>query len=265
MTANNKIYDQYASGWWDENNFLHTLKTGINPVRFGYFNRVLTDLKISPLNLRVLDIGCGGGILSEDFARISSKVTGIDPSFASLRAASEHAKTENMQMNYLAGSAEELPFLHDSFDIVICCDVLEHVNDLHLSLFQTSRVLKPGGIFFFDTINRTLQSFFETIFIAQEFPLTRFFAPGSHDWNQFIPPHYLKERLIENALTLREIHGLQPGISPIMTLIEILQLKTGKNNFASFGRNLKYKIGNNMNGSYIGYATKNPKPVPEKY
>lgn len=257
MPINNKIYDIHANGWWDENNFLHTLKTGINPARFQYFREIITVHNREPSSLSVLDIGCGGGILSEDFAKINNKVTGIDPSFSSLRTAKNHAQLEQLQINYLSGSAENLPCYQDSFDIVLCCDVLEHVTDLNNAIQETSRVLKPGGIFFFDTINKTWTSFIETIFIAQEFPPTRFFEPGSHDWRQFIPPSVLKKLLIKNKLRLVDVQGLQAGISPLLTLTEILRLKHGKSNFAEFGKRLNFKLSKNLSGSYIGYAIKN--------
>jgi len=253
-SADNSIYDTHAADWWNEDSFLHTLKTGINPARFGYFRSILDQLGINLASLRVLDVGCGGGILSEEFARLGCNVTGVDISSASVNTASRHAQQENLKIVYLAASGESLPLQQASFDVVVCCDVLEHVEDLNQVLAEAARVLKPGGIYLFDTINRSLQSYIETILVAQEIPFTRFFAPGTHAWRQFIRPVELTIALGRNNLQLQQLAGLQPGISPLATLREILRLKLGKINHATFGHRLKFQRAGSLNGSYMGYA-----------
>jgi len=255
MPADNELYNLYGASWWQEDSFLHTLKTGLNPARFGYFVKVFDRLGIKPEGLRVLDAGCGGGILSEEFARLGCRVTGIDLSFRSCGTARQHAGEQGLTIDYLSGSDEALPFGGGSFDVVVCCDVLEHVSDVEAVIAETARVLRPGGLYLFDTINRTAQSYFETILVGQELPFTRFFAAGTHDWGQFIRPEEIERMLEKNKLAVGELTGLGPGISPLATLTAILLLKTGRINFAEFGRRLKFRYGGGMGGSYIGFAS----------
>jgi len=148
------------------------------------------------------------------------------------------------------------PFSNQSFDIVLCCDVLEHLESLETALQEAARVLKPGGLFLFDTINRTFQSYIETILIGQELPLTRFFAQGSHDWKQFIKPEELSSACKSNGLSIKSLTGFQPKISKRQTIIEIMRLKLTWINFAEFGRRLKFEQCTSLSGSYLGYAVK---------
>jgi 2-polyprenyl-6-hydroxyphenyl methylase/3-demethylubiquinone-9 3-methyltransferase len=106
----------------------------------------------------LLDIGCGGGVLTEDFASMGCQVTGIDISPRSIEVAKAHAALSGLTVDYRVGSGTELDFEANSFDAVSCCDVLEHIQDWKQVLAEASRVLTPGGLFFFDTINRTLKS-----------------------------------------------------------------------------------------------------------
>src|SRR5438876_42708 len=130
MPVDNQLYDRLAAEWWDERGFLHAL-AALNPARFGYMRRVLTeDLHLEPTGLQVLDVGCGGGLLAEEFARLGCAVSGVDPSAESLSVARTHATAEGLQIRYESGSGESLPFPSDTFDVVYCCDVLEHVNDV---------------------------------------------------------------------------------------------------------------------------------------
>ena len=117
------------------------------PFRLDYLNIVLPKLGIKPEGLRALDVGCGGGYLSEELARLGFNVSGVDPAPASLAAAQSHAKQSGLTIDYRVAQAESLPFPDGSFDLVTCCDVLEHVQDLDRTLSEIARVLKPGGIF----------------------------------------------------------------------------------------------------------------------
>ena len=126
---------------------MHLLKTGINPARFGYFRDILTRrLALDPQTLTTLDVGCGGGILSEEFARLGCRVTGIDPSLASLETARRHAESQSLTIHYQPGTGENIPFEDSSFDLVICCDVLEHVVDLEKTIREVARFSKQVGI-----------------------------------------------------------------------------------------------------------------------
>ncbi len=146
MPVDNELYDQLAWTWWDEHEILNALRILLNPGRFGYFVEVLVDrLKIDPKDNQVLDVGCGGGLLAEEFARLGCHVTGIDPSEPSLAVARAHALQEGLAIEYREGVGESLPFADACFDLVYCCDVLEHVNNLEAVISEIARVLKKDG------------------------------------------------------------------------------------------------------------------------
>ena len=188
MSVDNDLYDRMAASWWDASGFLHVL-AALNPARFGYMRRVLVEvLHLPPAGLRVLDVGCGGGLLAEEFARMGCTLTGVDPSAASLAAARAHAAARGLSIDYLRALGESLPFAGGSFDVAYCCDVLEHVSDVSRVVGETARVLRPGGVFFYDTINRTLQSRLIVIKLLQDWPWTAMMPPRLHDWRMFIRP-----------------------------------------------------------------------------
>ena len=173
MAVDNGIFDRYADTWWVEEGTLHALKTSLNPGRFGYFRRMLTErLGLTGIGATVLDVGCGGGFLAEEFARLGCRVTGIDPSWRSLEVAHLHAQREGLDITYRWGRAERLPAADDAYDIVVCCDVLEHVDDPAAAVAELVRVLRPGGVLFFDTINRTAASKLLVIKLMQEWRTT---------------------------------------------------------------------------------------------
>ncbi len=191
----NDIYNRVAPTWWDEDGFMAILRTSLNPPRAAYFRNVIVQrMGLQPSGLQVLDVGCGGGLLSEEFAALRCQVTGIDPSEPTLQAAREHARKGGLNIRYLSGRGEALPFEDRSFDLVCCCDVFEHVEDLDAVLREIGRVLKPGGVLLFDTINRTLRSKLVAIKLAQDWPPTRFIPADVHVWEKFIRPQELQER-----------------------------------------------------------------------
>jgi 2-polyprenyl-6-hydroxyphenyl methylase/3-demethylubiquinone-9 3-methyltransferase len=155
----NDLYNRVADTWWKDGAFLNFLKAGVNPARFGYMRGKLVDeLKMDPKSLQVLDVGCGGGLLAEEFDRLGCHVTGVDPSAGSLKAARAHAEAGGPDISYQHGTGEALPVPDASFDVAYCCDVLEHVDSVDATLREIARSLKPGGVFFYDTINRTRRS-----------------------------------------------------------------------------------------------------------
>ena len=151
MTRNDlTIYDSFADRWWsDEIRWVRTLKAMV-PGRLSWF-----DTLVEWEGRDVLDIGCAGGFMAEALARRDARVTGIDPAGEAIGAARRHAAAEGLQIRYDTGVGEDLPYPDKSFDIVVTVDVLEHVQDLGKVLSETFRVLRPGGRFLFDTINRT--------------------------------------------------------------------------------------------------------------
>lgn len=257
MPVDNELYNRMSDTWWDENEVFSTLLLWLNPVRFGYFRRILLEqLKVEPHGMETLDVGCGGGLLAEEFARLGCRVTGIDPSERSLATARAHAQQSGLDITYLAGVGEQLPFADAAFDLVYCCDVLEHVGNLAQVISEIARVLKPGGIFLYDTINRTPLSRLILVKMAQEWPATRFMPSNLHDWQQFIKPRELISLMRSNGLANQDLKGMTPAANPITILRTLLKRNRGEISYAEAGKILRWRQSNNLLGSYMGYALK---------
>jgi 2-polyprenyl-6-hydroxyphenyl methylase/3-demethylubiquinone-9 3-methyltransferase len=257
VPIDNQLYDRLGQTWWDETAFLNVLRSGLNPARFGYMRRVLEDtLGVDPAGRRTLDIGCGGGLLAEEFARLGCRVTGIDPSEASLVTAGAHAEQSGLDIDYHHGFGEDLPFEDASFDTVYCCDVLEHVRDLPRVIAETARVLRPGGIYLYDTINRTLRSRLIAIKLWQEWPSTAFMEPDLHDWNMFIKPRELQALMLGNALAPGPIQGIAPALNPVSLIRVLRQRARGEMDFAEFGRRIRLSESRDRSVLYAGYAVR---------
>ncbi len=262
MPVDNALYDRMADSWWDERGFLHAL-AALNPARFGYMRRVLTEeLRLVPADLRVLDVGCGGGLLAEEFARLGCTITGVDPSQKSLVAARTHAATEGLEIEYQCAIGEALPFAAERFDVVYCCDVLEHVSDLRQVIGETARVLRPGGVYLYDTINRTLQSRLIVIKLLQEWRWTALMPPRLHDWNMFIPPGELLRLLEDHGLVPGGVTGLKPRANLLRLARALRQRKRGLLSYAEAVRQMDISENSDTSVSYIGYARK-PSPSHE--
>jgi 2-polyprenyl-6-hydroxyphenyl methylase/3-demethylubiquinone-9 3-methyltransferase len=255
MSVDNDIYERMSDRWWGDDSFLTLLRTGLNRGRFAYFERVLCDrLALDPRALRVLDIGCGGGLLAEEFAKLGCKVTGIDPSTSSVAVAREHADRSRLAIEYVAGTGEALPFGDQSFDVAYCCDVLEHVADVERVIAETARVLRPGGVYLYDTINRTPESKLVAIKMLQDWSPTAIIPRGVHDWKRFIRPRELDRVLTRNGLAGMEITGLGPRASPWRLLKTILSLKRGKTTYAEAGAAFDVGVLSSTRQSYMGWA-----------
>jgi len=253
----NAIYDRVATTWWDQDGFMALLRTSVNPPRFAFFREALTQrLGRDPNGLRVLDVGCGGGLLSEEFAALGCDVTGIDLSLPTLAVARQHAQASGLSIRYLEGSAEQLAFESRTFDIVCCCDVLEHVDSPDAVIREISRVLKPGGVFFFDTINRTFKSKLIAIKAAQDWRLTRLIPRDVHVWEKFIRPDELVELLDRHGMPNSELAGLSPSMNPFAALRALIQNKLGRMTFAELGERIKLKQGDDLSISYMGVAVR---------
>jgi 2-polyprenyl-6-hydroxyphenyl methylase/3-demethylubiquinone-9 3-methyltransferase len=256
MSVDNTVYDRMADSWWDEGGFLHVL-AALNPARFGYMRRVLTEeLGLVPARLRVLDIGCGGGLLAEEFARLDCTVVGVDPSERSLAAARAHAAGQGLTIDYRRAAGEALPFADACFDCAYCCDVLEHVTDLRQVIAETARVLKPGGTYLFDTINRTPQSRLIIIKLLQEWRLTAMMPPQLHDWRMFIRPSELRRILEQHGLVPAGLTGLKPRAGPLRVVRALRRLKRGLLSYAQAVREMDVGESPDTSISYIGYARK---------
>jgi 2-polyprenyl-6-hydroxyphenyl methylase / 3-demethylubiquinone-9 3-methyltransferase len=221
VTVDNQIFTDNAAGWRDPTNPL-SLLLGMAAPRVAYIQSVAERRGLDLSSLRMLDVGCGGGLMAEELARRGASVTGIDPSPASLQVAEAHAKAEGLAIEYRVGRAEALPFEDGSFDLVYCCDVLEHVDNLDRALAQASRMLSPGGVFVYDTINRTPLSWLVVIRLLQEWPKTAVLPPNFHDWKRFIQPDELRNALDRHKLLSREMVGFAPSLS-LRALVGLLR------------------------------------------
>ena len=220
--------------WWsDKNTLLHQM-----PIKFNYFIDKLENLK----ELEILDVGCGGGLLTEKFAEYGAKVTGIDASKKSIYIAQKHARSKNLDIEYKVGKAENLP-VSIKYDVVICTDCLEHVDNLEKSISEISRVLKKGGLFLYDTINRNFLSKIFVIWIADFLfrrQLTKIGVTETrytvHEWNRLIKPSELYILFEQYKMSNIETKGLV-----------LAGIKKGV---------INTKIGKSTKIAYIGYAKK---------
>jgi 2-polyprenyl-6-hydroxyphenyl methylase / 3-demethylubiquinone-9 3-methyltransferase len=143
--VDNELYDRFAATWWDEDENLALLRTGMNPARFTYMCRVLVEeLAVEPRGKRCLDVGCGGGLLAEEFAKLGCRVTGVDVSERSLETARAHARQERLEIAYVPAPGEDLPFEDKTFDFVYCCDVLEHVQSVERAVAEAGAGIEAG-------------------------------------------------------------------------------------------------------------------------
>ncbi|WP_322890454.1 MULTISPECIES: bifunctional 2-polyprenyl-6-hydroxyphenol methylase/3-demethylubiquinol 3-O-methyltransferase UbiG [unclassified Yoonia] len=197
------IYDTYADKWWsDDIRWVRTLKNLV-PGRLKHFDKV-----IDWQGKDVLDLGCAGGFMAEALAKRGAQVTGIDPAAEAITAARQHARSEGLDIAYDVGMGEALPYDAASFDAVVCVDVLEHVTDLQKVMFEVARVLRPGGLFLFDTINRNPLARLATITVAED--ILRLLPRGTHDPAMFIKPAELRKAMVTAGLVPARFTGLGP-------------------------------------------------------
>lgn len=197
------IYNKVADQWWsDDIRWLRTLKNLV-PGRLKWF-----DQHFQWRDKDVLDLGCAGGFMAEALAVRGARVTGIDPATDAIEAARRHAKDEGLAIQYDVGVGEALPYNAAQFDAIVCVDVLEHVADLNRVLAEVARVLRPGGVFLFDTINRNLFSRLATVTLAED--ILRLLPRGTHDPALFIKPHEIRNALQNVGLVPGAMTGLGP-------------------------------------------------------
>jgi 2-polyprenyl-6-hydroxyphenyl methylase/3-demethylubiquinone-9 3-methyltransferase len=254
---NNDLYNEQGDLWWDNDRFLHLLKTSINPARAGYFQRLLDEvLRLDRRGTLALDVGCGGGILAEEFAGMGFRVTGIDPSEQSLATARQHAQSMGLDIDYRVGTGESIPFADNTYPVVYCCDVLEHVRDLPKVIGEIYRVTKPGGVFFFDTLNRTFASKLVAIKLWQEWKSTAFMPPRLHEWKMFIRPEELKRLLTQAGFRFQEFRGTSPNMSILKVIALLRKRAQGKIGFKELGQTFKLVESDDLKILYMGYAIK---------
>ena len=192
-------FSAMAAEWWDPHGKMRMLHR-LNPVRLSFIKEAACrqfgrdGRRLDALSgLRILDVGCGAGILSEPLRRIGGHVVGADPSAASIAAAKQHAEQAGLAIDYRATTIEALAADGERFEVVLAMEVVEHVIDLGLFVKQCAELVKPGGILIAATINRTLKSFALAI-IGAEYVL-RWLPRGTHRWDKFVTPNELTAAL----------------------------------------------------------------------
>ena len=212
-TVNKKEIEKFskiADEWWNVEGKFKPLHK-FNPLRIKYIKEKVMhhfniNSKSEPLkNIELLDIGCGGGLLSEPMCRLGAKVTGIDASQKNIYVASYHSKKNKLNINYLCSSPENIK-LKKKFDVILNMEVVEHVDDLNLFLKKSSLMLKKNGLMFISTLNKTLKSYIFAI-IGAEYVL-KWLPVGTHDWNKFVKPEELVNITKNNNLELIKIDGV---------------------------------------------------------
>jgi 2-polyprenyl-6-hydroxyphenyl methylase/3-demethylubiquinone-9 3-methyltransferase len=256
MAVDNEMYKVEGDQWWGEEKPLHVLLTAITPARLAYLDTVRATEGFDPAGRTVVDIGCGGGLFAEELARLGMRVIGVDPAEASLQAARRHAERSGLDIDYRLGAGEALPLEDSSVDMAVCVDVLEHVDDIGVVLRETARVLRPGGLYLFDTINRTPFSWLLAIKLGQDWPLTRFQPPHLHDWAHFVTPRELRVAASAAGLVVKGIKGMGPRGNPARWLGPIRRLQKGTLTYGELGRRMQFQLGDDLRLAYVGHAVK---------
>ena len=216
-TINKKEIEKFskiADEWWNiEGKFKPLHK--FNPLRIKYIKEKVVEhyninSKLEPLkNIELLDIGCGGGLLSEPMSRLGAKVTAIDASQKNIDVANFHSKKNNLKINYLCSSPEKIN-LNKKFDVILNMEIVEHVDNLNFFLKKSSLLLKKNGLMFVATINKTLKSYIFGI-VGAEYIL-RWLPIGTHDWNKFVQTENLINIAKKNNLELKQLDGVSFNI-----------------------------------------------------
>ncbi len=216
-TINKKEIEKFsriAEEWWDPTGKFKPLHK-FNPIRISYIKeKIINSFKLEnsykPLQkIRLLDIGCGGGLLSEPMSRLGAEVTGIDASEKNIQVAKLHAKKNNLKINYLTASPENFK-IDRKFDVILNMEIIEHVEDVDVFLKSCSSLLKKEGIMFVATINKTLKSYLFAI-IGAEYIL-RWLPIGTHEWDKFIDPNDLIKISKKYNLQLQNLDGMKFNI-----------------------------------------------------
>ena len=210
-------FSSLADEWWDVKGKFKPLHM-FNPIRLEYitekikFHYNLNTKKNDYLkDLNILDIGCGGGLISEPIARLGGVVTGIDASEKNIKVAKLHSNKSQLKINYLNKSPEQLED-YEKFDVILNLEIVEHVENVDLYLESCKKLLKKNGLMFTATLNRTFTSYIKAI-IGAEYIL-RWLPIGTHDWNKFIKPEELQTKLSDLNFSIKDIQGLE--FNPIL-------------------------------------------------
>ncbi len=213
-TINKKEIEKFskiAEEWWNPEGKFKPLHK-FNPIRISYIkDNIIKSFKLEnkkkPLDkIKILDIGCGGGLLAEPMNRLGAEVIGIDASSKNISVAKLHAKKNNLKIKYLCTSPENFEY-DDKFDVILNMEIVEHVDDINYFLHSCSKLLKRNGIMFVATLNKTLKSYLFAI-IGAEYIL-RWLPIGTHEWEKFVKPDELIDILEKNNFKLDSLDGMK--------------------------------------------------------
>ncbi len=213
-TINKKEIEKFsriAEEWWNPQGKFKPLHK-FNPIRISYIkNNIIKDLKLknkkNPLKkVKILDVGCGGGLLSEPMNRLGADVVGIDASNQNIKIAKLHAKKNNLKIKYINSSPENFK-TQKKFDVILNMEIVEHVDDINFFIKSCSKLLKKNGIMFVATLNKTFKSYLFAI-VGAEYVL-RWLPIGTHEWEKFVKPDDLINILGKNDLKLKALDGMK--------------------------------------------------------
>ena len=209
-------FSKIAEEWWNPTGKFKPLHK-FNPIRIKYIkNNLINDFNLTnkkkPLNgLKILDIGCGGGLLSEPLARLGAKVTGIDPIKRNIEIAKHHLKKSKLKIKYYNFSPENF-ITNNKYDVILNMEIVEHVDNVNFFIKQSTKFLKKSGVMFVATLNQTLKSYIFAILGAEY--ILKWLPIGTHDWQKFIKPNELIKICKKNSLKLESIDGV--SFNPIL-------------------------------------------------
>ena len=213
-TINKKEIDKFsklADEWWDPEGKFKPLHN-FNPVRLRYIKDTIIEKfenkseKLPLKNIKILDIGCGGGLLSEPLSRLGATVTGIDASDRNIKIAKMHLKKSKLKIDYYCSSPEQF-VSKEKFDVVLNMEIVEHVDNVDFFLLKSSELLRKNGLMFIATLNKTLKSYIFAI-VGAEYIL-KWLPIGTHDWNKFLKPDDLINICKNNSLNLNNLIGIK--------------------------------------------------------
>ncbi len=238
-----------SNSWWDEDGFWYGLHTLLDPVRVPFFRSLLESHQPRDRRPLVLDVGAGGGFVATGVADVAT-VVGVDRSLDSL----QQARARGVRLVAVA-DASELPFRDDSYQSVICSEVLEHVDDPGAVIAEAARVVEAGGLFLFSTPSRTFWSRLALIDVAQKWRLTRVLPSDLHDWNDFLRPSELVAKLKHVGFSTPKICGI--GIKTLrlpQAGVALVMLKIGLIGFGEAGRRIDLTVTKSLTFAMIGHA-----------
>ena len=216
-TINKKEIEKFskiAEEWWDPHGKFKPLHK-FNPIRISYIKENIVNSfklkeKVRPLEkVKILDIGCGGGLLCEPLSKLGAEVVGIDASEKNIKIAKTHAKKNDLNISYYCASPENFE-TKSKFDVILNMEIVEHVNDVNFFLKESSKFLKKNGLMFVATLNKTLKSYVFAI-IGAEYVL-RWLPIGTHEWEKFVKPEDLKKILMKYDLSVNKLDGMNFNI-----------------------------------------------------